>query len=294
MRVGITVHPEKAHAVVIARRVVEALRPRAEVVIATENAETFEGIGPAEPLASMRADALIAIGGDGTFLWSLQRSQLPLLPIHAGTVGFLAEVEGESPTAVEQALDRLCRGEFHLEERMRLATEVEGRHLPDAANDVVVHTAQVAKMRHFEIAVDGEVVGQLRADGVILATPTGSTSYSLSASGPIIDPSLDAIEFTALAPFRSSQRSVVLDPWRTLGLRLLPSEKDGVVVVDGQSEFVLRGGERVQVYRSPRRASFVRFGTRFVPHLIGKGVLPWNEEKFPSRQEVHAALPPRA
>ncbi|MCI4363588.1 MAG: NAD(+)/NADH kinase [Thermoplasmata archaeon] len=294
MRVGVTVHPEKAHAVGIARGVVATLRSRVDVVIATENAATFDGVGPAEPLATMHADALIAIGGDGTFLWSLQRSALPLLPIHAGTVGFLAEVDGDSPLAVEQALDRLCRGEFHLEERMRLATEVEGRHLPDATNDVVVHTAQVAKMRHFEIAVDGEVVGQLRADGVILATPTGSTSYSLSASGPVIDPSLDAIEFTALAPFRASQRSVVLDPWRTLGLRLLTTEKEGVVVVDGQSEFALHAGERVQVYRSPRRATFIRFGTRFVPHLIGKGILPWNEESFSRRSEGHAALPPRA
>jgi NAD+ kinase len=293
VRVGITVHPDKEHAVSIARKIVDSLRGRVEVVIATENADTFTGAGPAEPLATMQADALIAIGGDGTFLWSLQRSSIPLLPIHAGTVGFLAEVEGESTTAVEQALDRLCRGDFHLEERMRLSTEIDGRHLPDATNDVVVHTAQVARMRQFELAVDGEVVGVLRADGLILATPTGSTSYSLSASGPVVDPSLDALEFTAIAPFRSSQRSVVFDSWRTIGLRLLPVGKDGVVVVDGQSEFVLRGGEQILVYRSPRRATFIRFGTRFVPHLIGKGILPWNEERLPRPQEGHAALPTR-
>jgi NAD+ kinase len=293
MRFGITVHPGKQRAVEVARRVVAALRPHGEVVLATETEGVFERTDRSEPLASMRADLVIAVGGDGTFLWTLQRTTLPLLPIHAGTVGFLAEVDGEDPAAVEKAIERTVRGEYHLEERMRLASEIEGHQLPDATNDVVVHTAQVAKMRLFELSLDGIPVGEVRADGLIIGTPTGSTSYSLSAAGPVIDPSLEAIELSALAPFRTSARAVVLDPWRTVGVRLLLPDKDAVVVVDGQSEFPLRAGERVAVYRSPRHAMFVRFGTRFVSHLIGKGILPWSEPPTSERRRETAAVPAR-
>ncbi|MCI4337948.1 MAG: NAD(+)/NADH kinase [Thermoplasmata archaeon] len=291
MRVGVTVHPEKAHAVEVARRIVSGLRAHAEVVLAAETEGVFDRTDPSEPLAAMRADVLVAVGGDGTFLWALQRSQLPLLPVHAGTVGFLAEVDGEDPKAVETALSRLRAGEYHLEDRMRLSSEIDGRRLPDATNDVVVHTAQVAKMRLFELSLDGQPVGQIRADGIILGTPTGSTSYSLSASGPVVDPSLEAIELCALAPFRTSPRAVVLDPWRTVGIRLLTPEKEAVVVVDGQSEFPLRVGERIAIYRSPRRATFVRFGTRFVSHLIGKGILPWTEPPATGRRGGRVDLP---
>lgn len=293
MRIGITVHPGKERAVAVARRVVAALRPHAEVVLAAETEGVFERTEPSEPLSAMRADAVVAVGGDGTFLWTLHRTGLPLLPIHAGTVGFLAEVDGEDPAAVERALERLQQGEYHIEERMRLASEIAGQHLPDATNDVVVHTAQVAKMRLFELSLDGRPVGEVRADGVIVGTPTGSTSYSLSAAGPVIDPSLEAIELSALAPFRTSARAVVLDPWRTVGVRLLLPEKDAVVVVDGQSESPLRSGEAVTIYRSPRRALFVRFGTRFVSHLIGKGILPWTEPPATDRRGERAAVPSR-
>jgi NAD+ kinase len=293
VRFGITVHPEKRRAVEVARRVVASLRTQGEVVLAAETEGAFDRSDRSEPLASMKADLVIAVGGDGTFLWTLQRTGLPLLPIHAGTVGFLAEVDGENPAAVEAALARVTGGEYHLEQRMRLASEIEGRHLPDATNDVVVHTAQVAKMRLFELSLDGVPVGEVRADGVIVGTPTGSTSYSLSASGPVIDPSLEAIELSALAPFRTSARAVVLDPWRTVGVRQLLPDKEAVVVVDGQSEFPLRAGERVAVYRSPRHALFVRFGTRFVSHLLGKGILPWSEPPASERRGEGAALPAR-
>ena len=217
------------------------------------------------------------MGGDGTFLYTLQHTDLPILAVHAGTVGFLAELDGERTDEYDQALERLLAREYLIEDRMKLAVQIDGRSLPDATNEVVVHTNQVAKMRHYEIAVDGSPVGRLRADGLILATPTGSTSYALSALGPIVDPGIEAIVIAALAPFQLTQRAVLIDPLRSVEVRVSDPERDAVVVVDGQEEHPLPSGGRLRAYRSPRRASFVRFGPGFFHRMRGKGILPWRE-----------------
>ena len=278
MKLLITANPEKPRALAVVRKAVELLADRTEIVVVEETAKKMGLSVPTTPLEGASADVLIAVGGDGTFLSALQRSPLPLLAINAGTFGFLAEVDGSQAPELQVAVDRLLSGDYFLEERMKLATQIAGEVLPDATNEVVVHTAQVTKMRHFELAVDGTPVGRLRADGVIVATPTGSTSYALSALGPIIDPGVEAVVVTALAPFQATQRAVVIDPLRTVSVRLLPKEKDGIVVVDGQSEVRIPAGTTVVLHRSPRKAIFVRFAAGFFRRLSGKKILPWSEE----------------
>lgn len=297
MKFALSANPTKPLALALARSAIARLSAAAEVVLTSE---THAALGPAsaalphQPLESIEGDALVALGGDGTFLWSLQRCALPLLPINAGTLGFLAEVDGTAPAAFDAALDRLVAGRYFLDERMKLATHWAETALPDATNEVVVHTSQVAKMRIFELAIDGQPVGRIRADGVLLSTPTGSTSYSLSALGPILEPTLDGIVVTALAPFQTTQRALVVDPLHTVGVRLVHPEKEGVVVIDGQSETRLPGGAEVRVYRSPRRARFVRFGPRFFRQLQGKRILPWSEEVAEVDPADDADLPPSA
>ncbi len=292
MRIGIAGNPGKPLAVELARRAVERIGDRAEVVVASDMAAVAGTDRPHAPLEAIAADALVAIGGDGTFLWTLQRTELPLLPINAGTMGFLAEVDGSRLAAFDGAIDRLLTGRYFVEARMRLASQLSGTSLPDAMNEIVVHTSQVAKMRLFEIGVDGRAVGRLRADGVILATPTGSTSYSLSALGPIVDPAVEGIVVSALAPFQATQRAVLVDPLRTVSVRLVHPEKEGVVVVDGQTEQHIPGGSTVVAYRSPRRARFVRFGSGFFRRLQGKKILPWSEELGDTETTDDADLPP--
>lgn len=281
MKIALNANPTKPLALDLARRAIERLAGHAELVVSTETqkalGERARGV-PSVELDAIDGDMLISIGGDGTFLWSLQRCSLPMLPVNAGTVGFLAEVEGTVQASFDGALDRVLQGSYFLEERMKLACQWRGTNLPDATNEIVVHTSQVAKMRLFEISVDGRAVGRIRADGILLATPTGSTSYSLSALGPIVDPGLEAIVVTALAPFQTTQRAVLIDPLRTVSVRFVHPEKEGVVVIDGQSETKLPGGDGVLAYRSPRRATFVRFGSRFFRRLQGKRILPWGEE----------------
>ncbi len=279
MRIGVHANPNKPKARDLARHLVSFVGSRAEVVVSSETSENLPELSVrSEPLSELQVDVLVALGGDGTFLYALQRSAAPLVPVNAGTVGFLAEVDGANRNAFEGALERLLRGAYFLEERMRIATEVGGTHLADATNEVVVHTSQVAKMRLFEIDIDRKPVGRLRADGIIVATPTGSTSYAMSALGPVIEPTLDAMVITALAPFQTPPRAVLVEPAHTVTVRLVAPDKDGVVVVDGQSETRLPGGSEVLCYRSPRKAVFVRFASRYFPRLYGTRILPWSME----------------
>jgi NAD+ kinase len=276
MKVGLTAHPGKPEAQQLARRVLERIGDRAEVVLDAESS-ALSPDRPHAPLETVEADVLIAIGGDGTFLHALHRSTVPLLPINAGTVGVLAEVDARRPGEFDAALDRLVEGRYSLEERMKLAAEVGRRPLPDACNDYVVHADRVGKMGLFEIAFDRKVVGRIRADGLILATPTGSTAYSLSAFGPIVDPTVEGIVLTQIAPFRAESRSLVVDPLRTLRIRALEDDGGAIVLVDGQERVPLPSGEAVTVYRSPRRATLVRFGSPFFDRLRNKRILPWDE-----------------
>ena len=278
MKIGLTANPRKPAAMELARQAVGIIGDRAEVVLSDETAAVAPSLAHA-PLEEIDPEVLIAIGGDGTFLYALRRSDAPLLPINAGTVGVLAEVEARRPKEFEGAVERLLKGFYYLEERMKLAAVVGSLPVPDATNDFVVHSSQVGKMGLFEIAFDGHVVGRVRADGLIVASPTGSTAYSLSSLGPIVDPGLDALVLTSIAPFRVEARALVIEPLRTVRLRPIEAGRGAVVIADGQDEYPLAADAAVTVYRSPRRATLVRFGSRFFQRLQGKRILPWTEEE---------------
>ena len=291
MKIGLTAHPTKTTALDLLRRTVERIGDRAEVVLSDEIAHVVPTLAH-EPLEALRPEVLIAIGGDGTFLYAMRRCDAPLLPINAGTVGVLAEVEAHRPAELEGALDRLLHGRYFLEERMKLGAQVGGSPLPDAVNDLVLHAAQVGKMGLFEIAFDDHVVGRVQADGIIVASPTGSTGYSLSSLGPIVDPTLDALVLTAIAPFRVEARALVVDPLRTIRLRSVEPSRPAVVIADGQEELPLPPTSSLLVYRSPRRAKLVRFGSRFFDRLRGKHILPWTESEEGEVVPRGAGLPP--
>jgi len=292
VKIGLTANPRKPAAIELARRALRQIGDRAEVVLSDESA-ALSSVVPHRALEDLDSDVLIAIGGDGTFLYALRRCEAPLLPINAGTVGVLAEVEANRPNEFEGAIERLLKGFYFLEERMKLAALVGSQPVPDATNDFVLHSAQVGKMGLFEISFDGHVAGQIRADGLIVASPTGSTAYSLSSLGPIVDPGLDAIVLTSIAPFRVEARAIVVEPLRTVRLRPIESGRGALVIADGQDEYPLPPEAALTVYRSPRRGTLVRFGSRFYQRLRGKRILPWSEDG-PGGGAPGADLPPRA
>ena len=257
MKFGITANPRIPDSLEATQRILRFLEPKHEVLLETEIAKDLGRTGV--PLAHMKPDVLLAIGGDGTILRALQLSEGEILGINSGSLGFLAEVYAKE---IEGFLGRIVRKDYRIEPRQRLKVTVDGQRLFDCLNEAVVHTAHVAKIRHFEVRLDGAPVTQVRADAVILATPTGSTSYSMSVGGPIVDPSVPAIVVTAIAPFKPSYRPHVFPSDRQISVRLV-RPKECVLVMDGQHEMPLKGTEEISVTASERPARFIRFRDDF-------------------------------
>ena len=264
MRFGITANPHIPSALQAATRIVKSLEPIHEVLLESDLATALGRKGL--PLAHMNAEVLLAIGGDGTILRALQLGDAKVLGINSGSLGFLAEVYAEEADAY---LERVARGDYKVEERMRLKVTVDGQRMFDCTNEVVVHTAHIAKIRHFEIRLDDEVVERVRADGVIVATPTGSTSYSMSAGGPIVDPRVEGIIATAIAPFKPASRPHVFPANGKVHVRLL-KPRECLLVMDGQHESSLKGTEDVVLTGSERRAKFIRFRDDFYRRIEEK------------------------
>ncbi|EQD71105.1 ATP-NAD/AcoX kinase, partial [mine drainage metagenome] len=144
--IGILANPTKPRAVALAAELGDRLAPRARVVYADETAERIGGGRPHAPLADLGAEVVVAVGGDGTFLHAARSTRSPILPINAGTVGVLAELHGDSPTVVEETVDRLLTRRYSIEARLRLAVRLSGAVLPDATNEITIHDPAMGRM----------------------------------------------------------------------------------------------------------------------------------------------------
>jgi NAD+ kinase len=256
VRLGITANSEVPESIKVARRVLEHLEGR-DLVLEQGIAGLLgrEGV----PVEDMDIDVLITVGGDGTILRSLQRTSAPVFGINAGVLGFLAEVnEGE----IGPGLDRLFAGDYFIEERIKLRTEVAGERLFDATNEAVVHTAHIAKIRHFNIFVDDQLAMDVRADGIIVATPTGSTCYAMAVGSAIIDPRVDAFVIAPMAPFKFTARPLVVPAGSKVRVELA-KPKPCLCVIDGQQERPMEGDETVALCLAEERARFIRFERDF-------------------------------
>ncbi len=219
------------------------------------------------PQSKMDVDMLVIAGGDGTILHALHMTNAPVLSINTGSVGFLAELGMEE---IDRGLKLVLAGDYLLDERMRLKCTVNGRRQLDATNEVVVHTAAVSKMMTLELAIDGNYVDTVRADGLIVATPTGSTSYALSTGGPILDPRVKAMVLTPIAPFNLHSRPMVIPADSVAQISTTEQHYPGLVVIDGQHEVHFRQRTTVELTRSDMSAYFVRMGEGFYEKLRRK------------------------
>jgi NAD+ kinase len=206
------------------------------------------------------ADIIVTIGGDGTILRALNYIEKPIFAINSGGMGFLSEVESKYSL---DGLNRIIEGKYNVEERAKLKVLVDGKRLPDATNEVTIQTAQIAKIMYLQLFVENELLETLRADGVILATPTGSTSYALSVGGPIMDPSVNAIIIAPLAPFRLSARPWIVPLEKKIGIKILPKSKKTKIVIDGQYSDNITTESNIVITGSDRKAKFIRFGESF-------------------------------
>jgi NAD+ kinase len=215
----------------------------------------WEGTSVSE-METRKVDFIVSVGGDGTILRTIHKmaDPVPILGINMGTLGFLVDVE---PSDAAATLERLLSG-FEADNRSRLAVLLNGKRLLPATNEVVLMTASPAKMIEFEIMVDGSLMEDFRADGVIIATSTGSTAYAMSAGGPIVDPRVDAIVLVPMAPFKLSSRPWVIPGRSTIEVKLKLPMKEALVVVDGQSTTTISADDSVVICKAETPARFVK------------------------------------
>jgi len=228
---------------------------------------TLEPYWPAHPppLGSAPLDALVTLGGDGTLLRgarALKGARIPVLGVNLGRVGFLTAAMKEE---AESALERLATGRYLTEERHTLQAAIvpargEPTQLPAALNDVTIHKGGVARLIRLNVQVNGADVGNYSADGLIVATPTGSTAYSLSAGGPIIVPDVEALVVTPIAAHTLAVRPLVVPASARIAISpIRPWAEDLLVSVDGQQAMMLGPDDRVELRRGDFPVILVRF-----------------------------------
>ncbi|NPE31275.1 NAD(+) kinase [Methanococcoides sp. SA1] len=228
-----------------------ALSPNTALPLKLEDVEVV----PVELMREHGVELLISVGGDGTVLRNIARMKdpLPILGINMGTVGFLVEV---NPSEAISAIEKVLEG-FKYSERSRLAIDLNGEVIPAATNEVVLTTARPAKILTFRITIDDQKAEEMRADGVVIATPTGSTAYAMSAGGPLIDPAVNATLIVPLAPFKLSSRPWVVPASSIIKVEMIVPEKEAALVVDGQYTHTIQKNDVVTLTMSDMPARFV-------------------------------------
>ncbi|MEA3557777.1 MAG: NAD(+)/NADH kinase [Candidatus Thermoplasmatota archaeon] len=267
MKIGLVANPKKKKALRVAIDVIEHVNnirsQGSDIELILEDG-LFANIKNSgfhfNPIEKMNAQMILCIGGDGTLLGTLQRTKLPVLGINVGSLGFLMEVPPENfPLAFEQLLS----GNFVIEERSRLKTLLNNKELPDATNEAVIATSTPSKIQEFEFYIDMEWAQTIRADGIIISTPTGSTSYALSAGGSVLDPRLNAFEIIPISPFRINTRPFIIPDSSVISLRVAHKTRSAQLVIDGAFRKTVRNKDQLLFTRSKDNTKFVRFDTNF-------------------------------
>ena len=209
------------------------------------------------------SDLLISLGGDGTLLGIGRRTakfEKPILGINLGTLGFLT---AEDKNYAEAAIDKVLKGDFKLEKRMMLEGSVVGAQKTVkgiALNEIVLTRQDVLQMLHFQVYLNDTFFNEYMADGIIAATPTGSTAYNLSAGGPIVAPGAQLMLLTPICSHSISARSIVLSPEDRISIRLVKwsGGKSYSAVFDGDQVFPLHYGEKLEICRAPKYTTLIQ------------------------------------
>jgi len=216
---------------------------------------------PSSQLCS-KADIVISLGGDGTMLATaraLGQKEIPILGINLGYLGFLTQL---TPDQLGEALQQVSDNKYQIEERMLLETHViDGSQVasPYALNDVVIDKGNVSRVINLSLYANGEYICSYTADGLIIATPTGSTAYSLAVGGPIINPNMKAIIASPISPFSLTSRPLIFPPDFVLEVRIRSEHGQAMLTIDGQvaTHFAPRGS--IKITRAKHVVKFITF-----------------------------------
>jgi NAD+ kinase len=251
------------------------------VIIDTETSRYASGaeVVPRTQMGARPLDLVVVLGGDGTLLSAARATaavDVPLLGVNLGSLGFLSEV---APHALYPMLDGIVQGRAPVEQRCLMevqllrGAEIRGSYL--VFNDAVVNKTTLARLNTYDLYVDQVFVSSYRADGMIIATPTGSTAYSLSAGGPVLMPTVSAFVITPVAPHSLTHRPLVVPDAAEIEILLRSEEEVAYLSLDGQPGLDLSDGDRVRCRRSEHRVTLFRSGSDFFQALRTK--LKWGE-----------------
>jgi len=275
-RAGIYSNPEKDSDFAGAIELARLLRARGTAV-----SFDADGMPPGESdvMDPAQIDILFVLGGDGTLLKAAERScpfGVPMLGINLGNLGFLTEVKKDR---IKEAVETICAGSYYIEERLMLHFAICKDGVPrlegDALNDVVVLKKATARMINVELSVNGALADKAACDGMLVATPTGSTGYSLSAGGPIVCPYVACMIASPICAHSLHSRSIVLSPKDEVVMK--PFAPGGAVLTaDGIVRSEFRDGEEVRVSKSKYAARFIRFQKHYFYPLLRSKFISWD------------------
>jgi NAD+ kinase len=263
--IGILTKPKFPEVKATLHDVVAWLRERRiDVVLDTTSAALLgEPGGCQKTELPVQAGVLLVLGGDGTMLNAARLAGergIPILGVNMGGLGFLTEVQLD---LLYPSLERVFANDFVLDERLMLRTHVH-RHGETVArgavlNDVVVSKGTLARMIELRIAIQGQFVTNLRGDGLIVSTPTGSTAYSLSAGGPILHPAVQCLIVTPICPHTLTHRPLIVPATAEIGITLTSKDDGAMATLDGQVGVAMAQGDTVEVMASEHLTRLIRF-----------------------------------
>jgi NAD+ kinase len=265
--VGLIARYDKQQALKLAKELAQYLRKHGlKIYIEDTLAGKVNFPAKTVPLESLKTDFVITIGGDGTILracLALPKPEPPILAINMGVRGFLTEVE---PKGACTAVEKTLKGEFKMEKCAKLAVSTNGQVMPNALNDVVISAGEPSKILYTQICKDGEPILKCQADGLIASTQTGSTGYSLSAGGPVLDPEVDAFILTPISSL-TVFRSLIFSADSKVTIEAI-RPKEMLVLIDGNyRQLVKSRNPMLTITRSKNVTSFIRFKDDFYHRL---------------------------
>jgi NAD+ kinase len=256
-KIGLASRCDRPEVIEMVKEILTHFSPKVQIYVSTPTADVLgiEGI-PVEKMREEGVELIISVGGDGTVLRNISRMKdpLPILGINMGTLGFLVDVEPEDAIEI---IEEVLYG-FSYIERMRVDVFLNGETLETATNEIAVMSAKPAKIIQFEVYVGDCLLENMRADGVVFATPTGSTAYAMSAGGPIVNPRVNAIVVVPVAPFKLSSRPWVIPSDSIITVKLSSPKKEAVIAIDGQKSYRIKPDDVVKLKKSKFPARFVK------------------------------------
>jgi NAD+ kinase len=280
--IGILIKPGFLHAKTHLQELVPWLKSRGVAPLLDPTSAELLGEPVSYPKREMAAiaDLLVVLGGDGTMLAAarlVEGRPTPILGVNMGGLGFLTEV---TPDGIYKALESIFAGAYTVEERLMLRARISrhGQQVGGATvlNDVVVSKGTLTRMVQMEIQINSQFVTGLRGDGLIISTPTGSTAYSLSSGGPILNPSVHAVILTPICPHTLTNRPIVIPQDASVEVSIVSREEGAMATFDGQVGISLRHEDIIEVSASDHYAKLVRFPERTFYEVL-RQKLKWGE-----------------